>query len=93
MNGHLLGPESCICPICRGVMGLYRVPALKALDIIECYLRCDACDHVSDEPLDLTGDLVCDVSQANIGRTGGPDWIAQCEHELSRLMQRARAGA
>jgi hypothetical protein len=92
MNGHLLGPESCICPICKGLMRLYRVPALRALDTIECYLRCDACDHISDELSDITANSVCDVSQPCVGRSGErADWITECERELSKLMQAYRS--
>jgi hypothetical protein len=72
-------------------MRLHRVPALKALDRIECYFRCDACDYISGELLDLAPNSVCDIPQAGIGGPTGPDLIAQCEHEISNLMQGLRA--
>jgi hypothetical protein len=91
MHNHLLGPESCICPICGSLMCLHRVPALKALDTIECFFRCDACDYVSGELLDIAAGSVCNIRRSSIGGPKGPDFIAQCEHKISNLMQGMRA--
>jgi hypothetical protein len=41
-ESHLHEPESCLCPVCKKVMRLSRVPTLKALDTIEFYFKCDA---------------------------------------------------
>jgi hypothetical protein len=92
MYNHVLGPESCICPICTRLMRLHRVPALKALDTIEYYFRCDACDYISGALLDVTPHSVCDIPRVRIVGPDGPDLIAQCEHEISNLMQELRAG-
>jgi hypothetical protein len=46
------------------VMRLSRVPALRALDTLEFYLRCDACDYTSGELTGIAaGEFACDILQ------------------------------
>jgi predicted nucleic acid-binding Zn ribbon protein len=60
-ESHLHEPESCICPMCKRVMRLSRVPALKQLDTTEFYFRCDDCDYISAQLTEFSAELVCEV--------------------------------
>jgi hypothetical protein len=57
------GPASCICPQCRKLMRIYRVPSLRALDLTECYFRCDGCEYASKQLTEIGADLLCDIRQ------------------------------
>ena len=78
------GPESCICPICKELMRLYRVPALKSLVTAQYYFRCDACDYASVQVTDVSLDAICEIRQEGESRT--IDLVARCESEIAKLM-------
>jgi hypothetical protein len=78
------GPESCICPTCKEMMRLHRVPALKSLDTAQFYFRCDTCDYVSPQVTDVSPDSMCDIRQE--GESRALDLVARCESEIAKLM-------
>ena len=80
------GPTSCLCPICNELMQLSRLPALKALDTIEFYLRCDDCDYTSAQLTEIiSSELVCDIHREAHFRPTASDPIAWCEQGIAGL--------
>jgi hypothetical protein len=78
-------PESCLCPICRRVMRLTRVPALKDLNSSQHFFNCRACDYTSLEVSAVGPDFVCDIL-GEYEPEGVPlDPIARCERELAEF--------
>jgi C4-type Zn-finger protein len=78
------GPESCLCPMCKEVMRLYSVPALKSLDITQFYFRCDACEYASVEVTEMSPDSICDIRREGESRT--LELVARCESEIAKLL-------
>ena len=74
-------PQSCLCPTCRRVMRLTRVPALKDLNSSQYFFRCQSCDYTSLEVNAATADRICDVPH----KADPLDPIAYCEHELAEF--------
>jgi hypothetical protein len=90
-ESHLHEPESCICPICKRVMRLSRVPALKELDTTEFYFRCDGCDYTSAQLTEISGELVCDIRQEADFRPTASALITCCEREIAILVRASGA--
>jgi YARHG domain len=90
-GSHLHEPESCICPMCKKVMRLSRVPALKALDTTEFYFRCDDCDYTSAQLTEISSEVVCDIHQEGDFRPSASDLIACCEREIAALVHASGA--
>jgi hypothetical protein len=90
-ESHLHEPESCICPICKRVMRLSRVPALKELDTTEFYFRCDDCDYTSAQLTEISSELVCDIRQEADFRPTASALITCCEREIAILVRASDA--
>jgi hypothetical protein len=90
-ESHLHEPESCLCPICKKVMRLSRVPTLKALDTIEFYFKCDDCDYTSGQLTEISSELVCDIHQEADSRPTASELIARCEREIAALVRESGA--
>ena len=84
-------PESCLCPICKRVMRLTRVPALKDLDSSQYFFNCRSCDHTSLEVRAIRPDSVCDIPGETDFKPAPLDPIARCERELAELARAAGA--
>jgi hypothetical protein len=76
-------PESCLCPTCRRVMRITRVPALKDLNSSQYFFNCTTCDYTSLEVSAARPDFVCDIPREADGVPLDP--IARCEHELAEF--------
>ena len=68
-----------------------RVPALKALDTAEWYLRCNFCEYTSMEITDISDELVCDVHHDNYFKGTASDMLDWCERELARWVRQRDA--
>jgi hypothetical protein len=90
-ESYLHEPESCICPMCKRVMRFSRVPALKALDTIEFYFRCDDCDYTSAQLTEISSELVCDIHQEADFRPTASNLVACCEREIAALVRASGA--
>jgi hypothetical protein len=78
-------PESCLCPTCRRVMRLTRVPALKDLNSSQYFFNCRTCDYTSHEVSAVSPDFLCDVRGEADFEQVPFDPIARCEHELAEF--------
>jgi YARHG domain len=85
-ESHLHEPESCICPLCKKVMRLSRVPALKALNTFDFYFRCDDCDYTSAQLTEISSELMCDIPQEADFTPTASDLVACCEREIAALV-------
>jgi hypothetical protein len=69
-------------------MRLSRVPALRALDTTDFYLRCDACDYTSGQLTGIaSGEFACDIHQEADCKLKPSDPVARCEHEVATLVR------
>jgi hypothetical protein len=86
-KGHLHEPESCICPNCGKVMRVFLVPALKALDTNEFYLRCNSCEYVSVQVTEICIEQVRDNNQESDWTLTASNLFDQCEREIAGLLR------
>jgi hypothetical protein len=89
-RSYLHEPESCICPTCKSLMRLSRVPALKALDATEFYFKCDDCDYTSAQLTEIISNkFVCEIHREADFRPAASDlW---CGREIAELVRAAGA--
>ena len=84
-ESHLHERKCCICPMCKKLMRLCRVPALKALDTFEFYFKCGDCDYTSAQLTEIiSSELMSDIYQE--ARPTASDLIACCEREIAALV-------
>jgi hypothetical protein len=76
--------------MCKSLMRLSRVPALKALDTTEYYFKCDDCDYTSAQLTEIiSGNLVCEIHrEADFRPTASDQW---CGREIAELLRAAGA--
>ena len=89
--GQRCDPDSCIWPECGKVMRVFRVPALKALDTSEFYLRCNFCEYTRVQITAISSELVCDIHQDNDFKPTATDMFDWCERKIAALVQASRA--
>jgi hypothetical protein len=78
-------PESCLCPTCRRVMRLTRVPALKDLGSSQYFFNCRTCNYTSLEVSAVCPDFVCDIPHEADYEQVPLDPVARCERELAKF--------